>query len=185
MKIKKEKKNKTKIFKYIIYFLIGICLSYNIIFSLNTTITKKDYMTVLGITFFNMENDLMKDDISQNDLVIVKKVKEKKIQEGDIIAYTVNGQTRINKIINTKNGYTTKSNKSYYPNIEKISYEDVIGKKIAVISTAGNLLNVMQSKTTSLVLFLFFILSFLYNIYIHNKKIERARKKQNAGGRNG
>ena len=35
------------------------------------------------------------------------------------------------KIINTKNGYTTKSNKSYYPNIEKIAYEDVIGEKVA------------------------------------------------------
>lgn len=183
--MKIEKGKIIKIFKYIIYFLLGICLSYNIIFSLNTTITKKDYMTILGITFFNMENDLMKDDISQNDFVIVKKVKEKKLQERDIIAYTVNGQTRINKIINTKNGYTTKSNKSYYPNIEKISYEDVIGKKIAIIPSVGNLLTVIQSKTTSLILFIIFILSFFYNMYIYNKKIERARKKQNAGGRNG
>ena len=177
MKIKKEKK--IKIFKYIIYFLIGICLSYNIIFLLNTTITQKNYITLFGITFFNMENDLMKDDISKNDLVIVKKVKEKSLQEGDIIAYTVNGQTRINKIINTKNGYTTKSNQNYYPNIEKISYEDVIGEMVDNIPSVGNLLRIMQSKTTSLLLFVFFILSFLYNTFIYTKKIERARKKRN------
>ena len=64
MKIKKEKK--IKIFKYIIYFFIVICLTYNGIFFLNKTITQKDYVTVFGITFFNMENDLMKDDISKN-----------------------------------------------------------------------------------------------------------------------
>ena len=176
MKIKKEKK--IKIFKYIIYFFIVICLTYNGIFFLNKTITQKDYVTVFGITFFNMENDLMEDDISQNDLVIVKKVKEKKLQEGDIIAYTVNGQTRINKIINTKNGYTTKSNKSYYPNIEKIAYEDVIGEKIANFPKIGMLLEIMQSKIISVVVLIGLIITFLCNKYSYTQKIERLKKKK-------
>ena len=176
MKIKKG--NKFKIVKFIFYVPICLFLAYNIIFLLKTTITQKDYMKVFGITFLSMESELMEDEISKNDLVVIKSVDEKKLQEGDIIAYEVNGQTRINKIINTKNGYTTKSNKNYYPDIEKIEYEDVIGEKVANMPFLGNLLKILQSKITSSFIFIFLIFCFIYNRYINIQKIERARKKE-------
>ena len=176
--MKTEKEKKFKIFKYILYIILGICLSYNIIFLMNTTITGNDYITIFGITFFNMENDLMKDDISANDLVIVCKVQEKNLQEGDIIAYTVNGQTRINKIINTKDGYTTKSNKNYYPDIEKIQVENIIGEKVLNIPSLGILLKILQSKITSVIIFVFLTCGFITNMYKNQKREERARKKK-------
>jgi len=157
---------------------VGLSLAYNIIFLLNTTITQKDYMKLFGITLFNMESDLMEEEVSKNDLVIVKSVSEKNLQEGDIIAYTVNGQTRINKIINARNGYTTKSNQNYHPDIEKISYEQIIGEKVVNIPFHGIFIKILQSKVTSSFIFMFLIFTFIYNRYINIKKIERARKKE-------
>jgi len=172
LKIKKERK-----IKYIFYLIIIIFIAYNIMFLLSSTITKKDHMTLFRITFLSMENNLMEEDISKNDLVVVKKVKEKDLQQGDIIAYSINGQTRINKIINVQNGYTTKSNQNYYPDIEKIEFEQIIGKKIVNISFLGNLINILQSKITSIFILVFLLLSFSYNKYLFMKKKERAKKK--------
>lgn len=176
MKIGKE--SKFKIIKYIFLTIIIICFSYNIIFLLNTTITQNDYMKLFGITFLNMENDLMKEEISKNNLVVVKQVKEKDLNEGNIIAYTVNGQTRINKIIKIQNGYTTKSNKNYYPDIEKIEYKDIIGKKVANIPYLGMLIKILQSPITSILIFMFLVFGFVVNKYVYRKSIERARKKK-------
>ena len=176
MKIKKG--NKIKIIKLILYIIVFLCITYNIIFLLNTTITQKDYMKLFGITFLNMESELMENEISKNDFVIFKAVDEEKLQEGDIIAYKVNGQTRINKIINTKKGYTTKSKKNYYPDIEKIQVEDIIGEKILKIPSLGILLKILQSKITSVFVFIILILGFITNMYTYRKREERARKKE-------
>jgi len=146
-------------------------------FLINTTISKKDYFKIFGISLFCMSSDLMQDDINKNDLVIVKSVNEKDLKKGDIIAYTVNGQIRINKILNDNDGYTTKSNKNYYPDIEKISYEQIIGKKVANISFGGKILNVLHSKITSGFILVSLISYFVYDRYIFRKKEERAKKK--------
>ena len=176
MKIRKG--NKIKFFKLILYIIVGSCLAYNILFFLSTTVTQRDYMKVFGLTFLSMESELMENDISINDLVIVKSVNENKLQEGDIIAYTVNGKTRINKIINTKNGYTTKSNKNYYPDIEKIPYEDIIGEKVSNMPFLGILIKILQSKITSVIIFIFLIFRFTTSVYKDKKRVERAIKKE-------
>ena len=176
MKTRKEKK--IKVLNFIVYIVIGVCFAYNILFLLNTTITQNDYFQLFGITLLNMENNLMENDISQNELVVIKSVEEKELQEGDIIAYTVNGQTRINKIINTKNGYTTKSNKNYYPDIEKLSYDDIIGKKVGNITFWGSVIKILQSRITSLFVLIILLLCFINNKYMNTKREERARKKK-------
>lgn len=160
------------------YIVVGIIFTYNISFLLNTTITQKDYFQLFGITLLNMENNLMENDISQNDLIVIKSVGEKELQEGDIIAYTVNGHTRINKIINTKKGYTTKSNKNYHPDIEKIEFEQVIGEKVANIPFLGIFIKILQSKITSVFIFIFLIFRFTTDIYKDKKRVERAIKKE-------
>lgn len=130
MKIKKEKMKKIVklILVNLISLIIMICVLYNIVFSIITTISGKDYLEFFGISLFNVENDLMQDELNKNDLVIVKQVKESELHKGDIIAYTLNGQTRINKIINQNDGYITKYNKNYQPDIEAIQYNNIIGK---------------------------------------------------------
>lgn len=169
-----------KILVNCIYIIIGMCILYNIIFSINTTISQNDYFKLFGISFFGMKTDLMQDDINKNDFIIVKEVDENELQEGDIIAYQVNGKTRINKIFKTQQGeYTTKSNKNYYPDIEKISYNQIIGKKVAIVPFLEIVLSILQSKITTAFILIVLALNFLCNKYLYEKRKERARKKNN------
>ena len=162
-----------------IYVIIAICVLYNIIFSINTSISKKEYFKLYGISFFGMKTDLMEEDINKNDLVIVKEVDDKDLQEGDIIAYEVNGKIRINKILYyEQEGYVTKSNKNYYPDIEKTTINQIVGKKVINIPFLGLALDLLQSKIISAFTLLFLIFIFWYNRYMYIKKKERGRKKR-------
>ena len=177
MKIKKGKIIKD-ILKKCFYAIICIFMLYNIVFSIRTTISKDDYLKVFGISFFNMENNLMKDDIDSGDIVITKAVDEKILKEGDIIAYTVNGKTRINKILRKRqDSYTTKSNQNYYPDIEEITYNQIIGKVIANISALGFVFSIAQSKITTGIILICLVIYFLRNKYLFTKMKKRKRKK--------
>ncbi|MBQ2835282.1 MAG: signal peptidase I [Clostridia bacterium] len=179
MKIEKEKmKMLIKILLNCIYIIITICVLYNIIFLINTTISEKDYFKLFGISLFNMQTNLMENDISKNDLVIVKEVQEQDLQKGDIIAYNVNGKIRINKIINEKQGYITKSNGNYQPDIENIDFNNIIGKKIINIPILGGIIGMLQSKITSMIILITLIFVYFYNKNLYTKKKERVRKKK-------
>ena len=179
VKIKFEQKRKLKkIMIAIIFFIITICVLYNVLFLINTTISQKDYFHVFGISFFSVKTDLMENDLHKNDFVIVKEVTNSELQVGDIIAYEVNDQIRINKIVDKKDGYTTKFNQNYYPDIEKITINEVIGKEIVNIPFLVILLDILQSKVFSVFVLLFLIFVFGYNKYTHTKRKERERKKK-------
>ena len=180
-KVKKEKikfLQKVKLKKVAlncIYVIIVICILYNVIFS----ISKKEYFKLYGISLFCMKTDLMEDDINKNDLVIVKEVDDKDLQDGDIIAYEVNGKIRINKILYyEQDGYATRSNKNYYPDIEKTTISQIVGKKIVNIPFLGLVLELLQSTIASVFALLILILIFWYNRYMYMKKKERVRKKK-------
>lgn len=167
-----------KIILNCIYVIIAICVLYNIIFSINTSISKKEYFKLYGISLFCMKTDLMEEDINENDLIIVKEVEDKELQNGDIIAYEVNGKIRINKIIDDQEGYMTKSNKNYYPDIEKTTINKIVGKKIINIPFIGLVLELLQSKIAGVFTLFFLIVIFSYNRYMYTKKKERGRKKR-------
>lgn len=178
MKILKKEKIKLKpILIKTLNIILLVCVFLNIIFLLNTTLAKNEYFKIFGISFFKMNNNLMKGDINKNDLVLVKEVKESQLQEGDIIAYKVNGNIRINKIIYKEQEYTTKSNKNFQPDIEKISDDQIIGKKIANVRFLGLILEVLQSKTTSVCVLIFLLFKLFYNKHMYIIKRERAIKK--------
>ena len=179
VKIEFEQKRKLKkIMIAIISFIITICVLYNVLFLINTTISQKDYFHVFGISFFSVKTDLMENDLHKNDFVIVKEVTNSELQVGDIIAYEVNDQIRINKIVDKKDGYTTKFNQNYYPDIEKITINEIIGKKIVSIPFLGIILDILQSKIISILVLLFLMFIFWYNTYTHTKRKERERKKK-------
>lgn len=177
MKKANTKKFKNKLLNFI-FVVIIICVLYNIIFLLNTSILRNKYMKLFGISFFCMKDNLMKNDINKNDLVIIKEVKNNQLKEGDIIAYEINNNIRINKITNIKEKITTKFNQNYYYDIEQITSEQIIGKKIINIPFLGILLNILQSQITSFFIFFFLILGVFYNKYIYEKRIQRFRKKR-------
>lgn len=186
--MKKIKKGKIKFLQKVkfkkviisfIYVIIMICILYNILFLINTSISKKEYFKLYGFSFFCMKTNLMEQDISKNDLIIMKEVDAKDLQNNDIIAYDINGKVRINKIVYyEQNQYTTKSNKNYYPDIETITASQIVGKKIANIPFLGVILELLQSKTVSIFTLVFLIFIFWYNRYMHLRRNERNKKRK-------
>ena len=176
--MKKTKKIKTKLIVSIFYVVAIISIVYNIIYTVNTAISSKEYFYLFRISLFRIDNNLMKNELNKNALVIVKKVNEKDLTEGDIIAYQVHGQTKINKIFNiTDEGYKTKYNQAYYLDIETINYNQIIGKVIVNIPVIGILLEILQSRVTSIIICIILFILYNYNNYKTDKKIERKRKK--------
>lgn len=180
---KKElKMKKEELIKYIrllgkkcLYVIIIICIIYNILYVTYTTFTQEEYIQLFGTSAFCMETDLMREDIAKNELVIVKKIEE--LQVGDIIAYKINGKIRINKIVKNKNGeITTKSNKNYNPDIEKITEEQIIGKKVIAIPILGIILTILHSRIITIIILLYLIFKLFYNKYIQDRKQTRIRK---------
>lgn len=171
-----------KVLSKILYVIITICILYNIIYLINTTITKKEYISIFGISFFNMKSSAMKPELSKNDFIIVKEDKNKALEMGDIIAYRVNGNIKINKIFyiqidDGKIAYVTKSNQNYYPDNEKIKKEQIIGTVVVHVPILGFFTNILESKITSLIVILILVLKFSYNKEIYKKKRQRKRKK--------
>ena len=156
-----------------------ICILYNILFLINTSISKKEYFKLYGFSFFCMKTNLMEQDISKNDLIIIKEADSEDLQNNDIIAYDINGRVRINKIVYyEQNQYTTKSNKNYYPDIETITTSQIVGKKIANIPFLGVILELLQSKTVSIFTLVFLIFTFWYNRYMYLRRNERNKKRK-------
>ena len=63
---------------------------------------------------YKAENSIPKlKTVTQNSSEDLKEVIDSELQVGDIIAYEVNDQVRINKIVDKKEGYTTKFNQNY------------------------------------------------------------------------
>lgn len=180
-----QKLKSKKILLKIIYLLVVFMILYNIVFLINTTITKKEYLKIFGISFFSMNTDSMKKEINKNDLIITKEVNGNELKIDDIVAYRLNGAIRINKIINIyfdddsgKKCYITKSNSNYYPDIEKINDRQIIGKKILNIPILGFFLKIIQSKITSLFVILILCFAFSFNKYAYQMQKERSRKKK-------
>lgn len=169
---------------FLIIILLYICIIYSIIFFVYSTITKKQYFSVFGISFFTMENNLMEEELNKNDLIIVKdNVRyNENLEVNDNIVYERNSQIKINKItkINQNNGkteYVTKAIKNYHPESENVTNSQIIGKVIANIAVLGFLLKILQSKVMVFVFLLFLIIRLFYNKYQYKMKIERKKKK--------
>lgn len=174
----KQKIKLKKIVRYFAYFIITICVLYNILFLINTTISSKEYFKLFGFSIFNMNNNLMSGDINKNDLVIAKEVENQKLKEGDIIVYQIHGQIKINKIFNiTDEGYVTKYNQGYYLDREIVTDNQIIGKTIINVPILGKVSEVLQSKITSIIVIIILLLAYSYTSYKSDKKIERYRKR--------
>ena len=137
---------------------------------------------MFGTSFFTINTNAMKPDLRKNDFLIVKEVEEGKLYIDDIIAYEINGNIRINKIINIKNDngkilYTTKTNQNYYPDIELITQGQIIGKIVCNIPFVGFISNILETKIAAIIIILILLLRFLYNKYAYQKSIHRRRKK--------
>lgn len=178
--------NKRKVLKKailkIIYVLLYISVLYNILFLINTTITKNEYFKIFDISVITMKSESMKPELKKNDLMIVKAYKKNIPKINDNISYNINNTIRTNKLFNIQYDdgeryYVTKSNNNYYPDIEKIYDNQILGKVIINIKFLGIFINIIQSRVFTVFAMIFILLRISYNKYMYKKKKERRRKK--------
>ena len=170
IKFYKRVQNK-KIVINILYILFVLCVVFNVIYFVNTTIKEIDYFNLFGISLFSMETNLMEPEILENSLIITKKYgKNDSIEVNDKIAYSINEKVRINEVVSieTIDGkviYHTKSNQNYNVDAEGIFQNQVIGKVEMVIPNLGIGLEILQSKIMTLGIVVHIIMRLLV---VHN-----------------
>ena len=178
IKFLKSVRNK-KIVINVVYIFLVLCILYNVIFLINTTIKKTEYFNLFGISLFSMETNLMEPEISKYSFMITKEYGENDIiQVDDKIVYSMNGKIRINKIVSIESIdgkilYHTKSNQNYYIDSESISKNEIIGKVITVIPILGIGLEILQAKITTLCIIIFLVIIYVYNKKVYKNKMRR------------
>ena len=178
IKFYKRVQNK-KIVINILYILFILCVVFNVIYFVNTTIKEIDYFNLFGISLFSMETNLMEPEILENSLIITKKYgKNDSIEVNDKIAYSINEKVRINEVVSieTIDGkviYHTKSNQNYNVDAEGIFQNQVIGKVEMVIPNLGIGLEILQSKIMTLGIVVILTVLYMYNKKVYKNKLRR------------
>ena len=183
VKFLRNLKYKKVIYKILKYVLI-IALIYNIISLANRAFFGKNYVSIFGINFFSVDTNSMKGDLDKYSLVITKKSKSQDFKINDRISYEVNDYYKINKIINKyydenkgKEVYITKYNLNYYPDIEKVTYNQIVGKKVLHIPFLGWLIKLIRSEIFSVLCILILFVMFLENkAKMRRKKHKKCKK---------
>lgn len=152
----------------IIYICLIITILYNIIIKIKNP---NESTGIFGINIFCIMSGSMEPKINVNDIVVIKKVKQNKIKQNDIITFQVNEETITHRIINIEeqNGekiYTTKGDANNVPDSEKIVYNNIKGKYIFKIPKIGKILLILKKYLIIILIFLCGII-----IYFYSKKL--------------
>lgn len=175
-----KRKEKEKIVKRIIE-IIAIILIYNIILIIISSINGKDF-SILGYKAYIVNTNSMEPTIEVGDIVIIKKVKAEKLNQGDVITFTREGEVithRITKIETEEKStqYVTKGDNNNTEDTLKIKYEDIIGKEILTIPQLGKAMQLLDSKIILLIIILIILICAFVKIQ-KKEKLENRREKK-------
>ena len=175
-----KRKEKTKILKRIME-IIAIILIYNIILIIVSSINGKDF-NILGYKAYIVETNSMEPTIKVGDIVIIKKVKVEKLNQGDVITFTQEGEVithRITKIDVEESGtkYITKGDNNNTEDTIKVEHEDILGKEILTIPQLGKVMQLLNNKIILLIIILIILIWAFIRIQ-KKEKLENRREKK-------
>ena len=189
MRIKSNKSKKIKntksiinliirIIKFFIAICIILCAIYGIVINISKIFNGKEFIPIGTLGIITINDDIsMKPEIRNTDLIITNKVNNNVLETGDIIAYENNGNLYIHRIVNIENDngetyYITSGENNYYNNIEKIIYDDIIGKVVLTIPILGFIANMCKNQYVCL----FIVVSLIYFLLIKLIKYRNKNK---------
>lgn len=163
-----------RIINKILLIILVIIVLYNVIFVIGNEINNKFNIKLFGKQAVILKETSMKEEISNKDIIILKKTRE--IKENDIIAFYENDTLKIRRVVQIKKDklkwkYVTKGDNYLYNDPEEITIGKIEGKVVKVIKHFGFVLKILQSKIFMMINTLILIL-----ILWRNKKIEDRRK---------
>lgn len=191
MKIfKKFMLNILKVFKLII-FIFTIAMMCLALLSI-TNINKSEGRSFLGYKVFIVLSNSMKPEFESGDIIIVKDIDTKDLDEGCIITFyskhniVVTHQIISKTEVDSKPAFITKGTNNNQEDLEPVFSENVIGEYQFSISKVGFFLNFLRTPIGYLLLVLIpllIILAFnginfirLFNKYKREQKIELERQ---------
>lgn len=174
-----NKRNRNLKVTKIIINIIAIVLLYNIILILISCVNKIDNISLFGFKAYIITTDSMQPSINKEDVVVVKKEEEDKINVGDVITFNQNGKVITHRITNIeeqegKKIYTTKGDNNNLEDKEKIDYSVIEGKNILAIPKLGYVINILENQ----IVFLFIVLIILILIFYKIKKQEKMENRR-------
>jgi len=189
IKQKNAKKNKRKkVIKYILTPIMAIILLLCIYIAYQKLILKSPNIELFGYKVYIVLTGSMEPVIKPNDLVIVKKISQEKLKDGDIITFNANGTNttvthRITEKVE-KDGvtyYKTKGDNNNSEDIELVKYEDIQGVYCFKISKIGVILTGGLTGTGVIIVFLILVISYHHSSKMDDRMLtrEEARKRYN------
>lgn len=187
-KVKKESKYMKILFKIInilVYIIFIPIILYNVILITKAVIYKNEIPDFFGFKNFVIVSRSMEDTIMKGDAIWVKEVPEDEINAGDIISFRKDGEIITHRIVreetdeNGQKMYITKGDNNNIEDRGSISYQDIEGKYQFKLNGFGTFLEILESRTTLIILIFIMILNILYSRHIRQKKIIRRLKREN------
>ena len=120
--------------------------------------------------------------LQSGDIVIIKKVKVEKLNQGDVITFTQEGEVithRITKIDVEESGtkYITKGDNNNTEDTIKVEHEDILGKEILTIPQLGKVMQLLNNKIILLIIILIILIWAFIRIQ-KKEKLENRREKK-------
>jgi len=150
----------------IIIFLLGILIYHT--FQVNIKKVKSE--EVFNYTLFIVNSGSMKNEISINDIIVVKRTKE--VEKNDIIAFEQQGQLIVHRIVEKKQDEIITKGDANNQTDEPIKYNQIIGKVVKIIP----LIFIMKMI---IIIVVFNIIIGIIKKYIDKKYILREGERKN------
>ena len=178
----KKRKQYTKNIKKIVDVILVI-LIYNIILVAISCINKIEPINIFGCRAYIIKTNSMEPDISIGDIIITRKTSEEELNKGDVITFRRNGEVITHRIVNieeTENGkkYITKGDNNNVEDLEKITYEEIEGKKFITIPYLGKFIMFIENQIIFFIIVLVLLILYFYKIQLQEKKENRREKKK-------
>ena len=189
IKNKKDRSLKVrKVLKIICKVILAIVLLLCLIIGYKKIVLQEPNVELFGYQMYVVLTGSMKPDINPNDIVVIKKVNQDDLKEGDIITFNIGGKSstvthRIIEIVkqDDKVLYRTKGDNNNTQDADLVKYEDIQGIFIFKISKIGTILTGGLTGTGLILIFLFLAISYHHSSKMEDRMLtrEEARKRYN------
>lgn len=168
-----------KVGKISYYMIVALV----ILLIFNNVISKSDKLfDVIGFRSYTVLTGSMEPGIMPGDLVLVKSVDTKDLEQSDIITFDYEGYTVTHRIVGKEEkGFVTKGDNNNVKDSEIVLEEDVIGEVITVIPNFGHVVAFLSKPIVIVLSLIMLALLILKETFFDND--EEVNKTDNINNR--
>ncbi len=158
---------------------------YNLVLVAISFISKQDFNGLFGYKAYNIVTSSMEPNINIGDIIITKNVKDQDdLNVEDVISFKQNGEVVTHRIIgieevNGEKRFITKGDNNNIPDLEKITFSQIEGKKIITIPYLGKIVEFLENRVIFLIIILIILILYLYRLNKVEKSELRREKRRN------